>query len=79
VVEILKRKRSGGCTNLFILTAIRQKLSKIGVAVARLLHLLLILLLVASKDSASEAGDRAIAHQTRSGRPTPAPLGHFVT
>jgi hypothetical protein len=41
-VEILKGKRSGGCTNLFILTAIRKKLSKIGVAIARLHHLLLL-------------------------------------
>jgi hypothetical protein len=47
-----------------LVTAIRKKLSKIGVAIARLHHLHLILLLVASKDSASEAGDRAIAHQT---------------
>jgi hypothetical protein len=60
-------------------TAIRQKLSKIGVGIARLHHLHLILLLVASKDSASKAGDRAIAHQTRSGMPTPAPLGHIMT
>jgi hypothetical protein len=42
-VEILKGKRSGGCTNLFILTAIRKKLSKIGVAIARLHHLILLL------------------------------------
>jgi hypothetical protein len=41
-------------------------------------HLLLPLLAV-SKDLDTEAGDQAIAHQTRSGRLTPAPLGHIVT
>jgi hypothetical protein len=45
----------------------------------RALHLLHpVLPLAGSKDSALEAGDQAVAHQTRSGRPTPAPLGHIV-